>query len=245
MGMAGFLDLHSHVLAGLDDGARLLGDGVAMLRGLGDLGFSEVFATPHQRAGMFLPEAAAISAAHGALEAARAAAGVPVTLRLAAENMWDDVFFARLSQRSFPRYDGGPAFLFELPVQQLPPRLEDVLFELRVSRMLPVMAHPERYMPLWKDWDRLTQLAESCALVVDLAALDGAHGRQQGKQARRLVEEGVAHACASDVHTSEDVRAAGAGLAWIKKRLGLAAVTRLLAEHPRRIVAGELPDPVG
>ena len=239
--MAGFLDLHSHVLAGLDDGARELADGVAMLRALADLGFSEVFATPHQRVGYFLPDAAAIAAARGALEAARSAAGIPVTLRLAAENMWDDVFFARIPAREFPRYDEGPAFLVEVPVQQLPPRLEDQLFEFRMARLLPVLAHPERYEPLWKDWDRAVRLADSCALVVDLAALDGAHGRPQAKLARRLVEEGVAHACASDVHTREDVTQAAAGMAWLKKRLGPPALQRLLADQPRRIVAGELP----
>jgi protein-tyrosine phosphatase len=240
--MTGFLDLHSHVLAGLDDGARALADGVAMLSGLHSIGFSEVFATPHQRAGYFLPEGSAIDAARVLLEGAREAAKIPIVLRLAAENMWDDVFFGRIAGKAFPRYDDGPAFLVEVPVQQLPPRMEEQLFEFRVQRLLPVLAHPERYVPLWKDWDRVVRLAESCALVVDLAALDGQHGRDQAKLARRLVEEGVAHACASDVHTPEDVRGAAAGIAWIKKRLGPAAVTRLLAEHPRRIVAGELPD---
>jgi protein-tyrosine phosphatase len=240
--MAGYLDLHSHVLPGLDDGARELDEGLSMLQGLEALGFSEVFATPHQRAGMFLPTREAIDAARASLEGSRAQAGIPVALRLAAENMWDDVFHSRIPDHSFPRYDGGPAFLVEVQPAQLPPHLEDQLFQFRTKGLLPVLAHPERYVPLWKDAERVERLGQICALVVDLGALDGAHGRPQAKLARRLVEDGLAHAAASDCHSVADLGAAAAGIAWIKKRIGAEGASRLLRDNPRRIIAGDLPD---
>lgn len=238
---SGYVDLHSHVLADIDDGAKGVDMGLTMLMGLAELGFTEVFATPHQRAGMFLPSADEIRSAREDLEAARAAKGVAVTLRLAAENMWDDVFHGRIATRQIPSYDGGPAFLFELPVAALPARLDQTIYELRMAGLLPVLAHPERYMPLWEDFDRAIDLSQSCAMVVDLAALDGAHGRPQAKLARRLVEDNVAHAVASDCHNPKDVKLAAAGIAWIKKRMGDAAVARLLQDGPREIVAGRIP----
>jgi tyrosine-protein phosphatase YwqE len=62
------------------------------------------------------------------------------------------------------------------------------------------------------------------------------------KTSRRLLEDGLAHAVASDVHTAEDQRTVAAGMAWIRKRLGQEALDRLLSDNPRQILAGELPD---
>jgi protein-tyrosine phosphatase len=56
-----------------------------------------------------------------------------------------------------------------------------------------------------------------------------------------LVEEGLAHAVASDMHSPDTRDTVGGGIEWIRKRLGAEALTRLLEEHPRRILAGELP----
>ncbi len=110
-----------------------------------------------------------------------------------------------------------------------------------------MLAHPERYVPLWawqnpRGKDRLAQLARCAALVVDLAALDGAHGPERAKAARQIVENGLCHAVASDAHAPGDLRAVAAGMNWIKKRLGAPRLHFLLAEAPRQIVQGEMPD---
>jgi protein-tyrosine phosphatase len=238
----GFIDLHSHVLPGLDDGSPDPDTSMTMLRGLASIGFEHVVATPHQKAGQFMPSADAISGAHADTRAALSGASVPLTLSLAAENMWDSVFFERSRSGSIPSYDGGLAFLVELPVNQLPVGLFDHMFEFQLAGKLPVLAHPERYAPLWKDDEAVDKLRASCALVVDLGAVAGYHGRKPAKMARRLLTDGIAHAAASDAHTPNDIRVAAEGIAWIRKKLGDAAVTRLLDEAPRRILAGEHPD---
>ena len=63
------------------------------------------------------------------------------------------------------------------------------------------------------------------------------------KAARRLVLDGLAHAGASDVHRPEDQGAVAAGMAWIRKQRGSAVLEQMLDENPRRMLAGELPDP--
>ena len=234
----GFVDLHNHCLYGLDDGAPDPATSRAMLQALAALGFSEVYATPHQKAGQFLPTRAAIDNAYAALRGGAA----PVDLRLGAENMWDDVFFERSQRGAIPSYDDGDAFLVELRPSTVPAGLVDHLFRWRMAGRIPVLAHPERYEALWTDDGLVDRLRRQCAFVVDLAALAGYHGKPQQKAARRLVEAGIAVAVASDAHTVEDVRTAAEGLAWIEKRLGAAAVTRLLDDGPRAILAGELPE---
>ena len=236
------VDLHSHVLPALDDGSPDMATSLAMLRTLAELGFARVTATPHQKAAQFLPAWADVTRARDQVRAALADAGMALELGLAAENYWDEVFFARQKTAGFPCYDDGGAFLFEIPPEEVPAHLEDTLFHLHAKGHLPVMAHPERCLPFWKDADRLARLAQGCALLVDLGAVAGYHGRPEARAARRLLADRIAHAAATDVHAPEDVRAAAAGIAWIKKKLGEDAVKRLLDDNPRRILAGELPE---
>lgn len=239
--MRHYLDLHSHILAGLDDGAEDLNTSLEMLRGLADLGFSEVCATPHQRNGLFIPSAEAIAAALAELRDEAAKAQPDLRVRLGAENYWDEIFVERLRQHALPCYNGGRAFLFEVSPVLLPPRLEEMLFEIRLSGRLPVMAHPERCLPVQRETGFAETLARQAALVVDLEALAGGHDRAETKTARRLVEDGLAHAAASDLHSPEAGPQVGKGIAWLAKRLAPDALRRLLEENPRRILQGELP----
>jgi protein-tyrosine phosphatase len=240
----GFVDLHSHVLCAIDDGAPDQAASMSMLAGLAALGFDTVCATPHQRADMFLPSAEAIADAHRAALAGLRAAGLELALPLGAENMWDAVFLERARAGSIPSYGGGPAFLFEIPVGPiLPEDLSEELHALARAGRRPVMAHPERYPPIFEDLDldRARELGQVAALVVDLGAVAGYHGRAQCAAARALLEERIAHAVASDVHASGDVRVAAEGMAWIEQRLGRDRLIELLDLAPRRILAGESP----
>jgi protein-tyrosine phosphatase len=234
--MAGFVDLHSHVLPGIDDGAKTIADSEQMLRLLSQVGFSQVCATPHQKAAQYLPSAEQIAAAYAA---AQQVVG-PLTLLLGAENFWDDVFFERARDRTIPSYTGGKAFLFEIPPHVIPPRFVDDLFRERAKGLLPVLAHPERYDGF--DVDRAVAVGKTCALVVDLGALSGAHGWRESRVARKLVLEGTVHALASDVHSTTDIQSAAAGIAWVRKKLGENEVQRLLSDNPRRILQGDLPE---
>lgn len=235
----GYVDLHAHVLPALDDGAPDLETSLTLLRALLAMGYEVVTATPHQKAAQFLPSLEKIRAAHASL-----AGAVPgLRLALAAENYWDDVFFERSRAQAIPSYDDGRAFLFEIPPEEIPVSFEEHLFRIATHGKLPVLAHPERYRPFWSDVDRLARLGEQTALLVDLGALAGNHGWREKGVARRLVADRIAHAVASDVHAPSDLRSAGEGIRWIQKKLGPEAITRLLVDNPRAILAGELPDP--
>jgi tyrosine-protein phosphatase YwqE len=105
------------------------------------------------------------------------------------------------------------------------------------------MAHPERYVAVQSDISFAERIGRSAALLVDLGALDGAHGRPEMKTSRRLILEGLAHAAASDAHSPEDQGAVASGMAWIRKHRGPEVLDQLLDENPRRILSGELPEP--
>ena len=236
----GFVDLHSHVLYGLDDGAPDAAASLALLDGLAALGITELCVTPHQKSGQYLPSWDRIEASLAAVEAVREPAHP--TLRLGAENMWDDVFIQRVGRDEIPRYRDTTAFLVEIPPPLMPPGMIDQLFKLRIKRMVPVLAHPERYHALWEDDELARSLRTVCAFVVDLGAVGGFHGRRETRAARHLLETGLACGVATDAHQIGDLQQAAAGLAWIDKKLGHAAVVRLFDHAPRAILAGDLPD---
>ncbi len=240
--MPHYVDLHAHYLPALDDGATDPEMSLQMLRAIASLGFSDLFATPHQRSGMFMPERTAIDGAFQTVKDAAAAAGLTAKLGLAAENFWDDVLIRRVREQAVPSYDGGPAFLFEIPTQVMPLNLENELFQLRISGKLPVMAHPERYTAIQRDISLAEKLGRHAVMMVDLGALDGAHGKAEMKTARRLVLDGLAPAAASDIHRPADQTSVAAGMAWIRKQLGPAALEQMLDENPRRLLAGDLPE---
>jgi protein-tyrosine phosphatase len=241
--MSGYVDLHAHYLPALDDGATDRQMSLRMVRAVASLGFSDLYATPHQRAGMFMPTREAIDQAFAGCIVEAREAGVAAQLGLGAENFWDDVLHRRLQEGNVPSYGGGAAFLFEVNPQLMPTGLENELFQLRVAGRLPVMAHPERYLAVQRDVAVAERLGRHAVMMIDLGALDGAHGRAEMKTARKLVLEGLAHAAASDIHRPEDQATVAAGMAWIRKQRGPAALDEMLAENPRRLLAGEMPDP--
>jgi protein-tyrosine phosphatase len=236
----GFVDLHSHVLYGVDDGAQDEATAIAMLDGLATLGVTEQCVTPHQKAGQYMPSWEHIEVTLAAVERLRRPEH-PV-LRLGAESMWDDVFARRIASDEIPRYRGTQAFLVEIPPPLMPPGMLDQLFRLRIRRMVPVLAHPERYHALWDDDDLARSLRRVCAFVVDLGAVAGFHGRRETRAARHLLETGIACGVATDAHQVGDLQQAAAGISWIEKKLGHAALVRLFDHAPRAILAGELPD---
>ncbi|HUJ61895.1 MAG TPA: CpsB/CapC family capsule biosynthesis tyrosine phosphatase [Kofleriaceae bacterium] len=236
----GFCDLHSHVLYGLDDGAPDEATALAMLDALAALGISEQCLTPHQKAAQWLPAWDLIETTRARLESVRRPHHP--TLRLAAENMWDDVFFRRSVEGTIPHYQGTRAFLVEIPPHLMPPGMIEQLFKFRMAGKVPVLAHPERYVALWDDDARAAELRKHCAFVVDLGAVGGFHGRREMKQARHLLERGLVAAVATDAHQVGDLQQAAAGIHWIDKKLGHAALVRLFDHAPRAILAGELPE---
>jgi protein-tyrosine phosphatase len=212
-----------------------------MVRVLADMGFSDLCATPHQFAGRFQPALDDVRLTFDQVCRETATLLPAVRLHLGAENYWDDVLASRIRKGQTPCYDGGKAFLFEISPAVMPPRLEEFLFDIRVAGLLPVLAHPERYLAVQRDPAVAESLGRQAALLVDLAALSGAGARAEVKTARRLVEQCLAHAAASDMHAPEDGPAIASGLAWIEKRIGADTVRQLLSDNPRRILVGQLP----
>ena len=243
--MRGFIDLHSHWIAQIDDGVRSPESGIALLRGLFSAGFSTVVATPHMRPGMFDNDRAGLIAAFAAMEpvvaAARKDGGAPLPeVHLASEHFFDEVVFERLKRGEGLTYPGGQALLVEFPPQAFPARIQHRFFDLRRFGITPVLAHPERYQPVWEDDACLDPLLDAGAhLLLDACSLVGKYGRNAQRAAEKLLEEEAYEAACSDAHKPEDVE----GPQGVRKAIerlevlaGKGEANRLLSDGPRAIL---------
>jgi protein-tyrosine phosphatase len=239
--MRGFIDLHCHWVAGIDDGARSIDDSVAMLRGLRSVGFDRVCATPHMRPGMFDNTAADLRAAYEAT--CRALHGVSELpeVMLSSEHWFDDVVFQRLVEGHALPYPGGHSVLVEITPRSFPVQLSARFFDLRRRRLRPVLAHPERYEPVWRDVVVLDPLVDGgTVLLLDVASLAGKYGRAPRKAAEALVEGGYYYAACSDAHKPSDVDDVKRGIAALFDMVGQEEATFLLAEGPLHILEGRV-----
>ena len=236
--MGNYIDLHCHVLPGLDDGPQDLQTAVRMVLQMEEIGFREICPTPHQKQGSWTPEEDEVSRAAEQLREALAEAGSGVVIHPpAAENMWDGLFLERL-EGEYPTYHGKKAFLVEFSSQAMPPRLKERFYEFRLAGRLPVVAHVERYAPMVRDHELVEDLAQGAALLVNLSSLGSWWG---GREARKLVEEGLVHAVATDCHIEVDIEAGRKGIKWLRSVMGERVTTSLLKNNPERILKGELP----
>lgn len=238
---AGYVDLHCHYLPGIDDGVRTMDEGLAVLRGLGRLGFATVIATPHIRTAMFDNRKPGLERAYGELvDILGGLEGVPET-GLAAEHYCDDVFWELFTSGQAMPYPGGKAALIEFHYEVWPRRVEDRFFEMNLAGVRPVLAHPERYHALFRDTDPIDPFLElgTCALL-DIMSLVGRYGRRTQRAAERMLDEGVYYAACSDSHRPSDVELVERAIARLKKLVGAEEAEELLAENPRRILSGDV-----
>jgi protein-tyrosine phosphatase len=239
----GFVDLHCHWIAGIDDGASTVDEGIAMLQALHTAGFDRVVATPHMRSGMFDNDRPALVGAFERMGPSLAvSAGLP-EVGLSCEHYFDDIVYRRLLAGEGLPYPGERAVLLEFYGVDFPPVVVEGLFSLRRQRLLPVIAHPERYRYLWDKPDALERLVDSgVAALLDVAALVGKYGREPQRAAEVLLERGLYHAACSDAHRPADVVEVARGIVRVEELYGEEEVDFLFRDGPRQILEGRLPE---
>lgn len=232
------IDLHCHILPGVDDGATSLADAVAMCRLASADGCTAMVATPHQRHSSF-PNATREALERGLAELVAALGGDPPAVHLGAEVRVDSELLADLETPAGQALAlaGSHYLLLEFPRAEVGPAPEEVVHELLLAGWRPVLAHPE--MIPWLDVPRLAALVEAGALLqVTAAAVTSDFGRFPHQRVWELLEEGLVHFVASDSH-SPTWRAPGlsAARALLEQRLGHTTARQLVEEHPGRVLA--------
>lgn len=201
MGTQQFIDIHSHYLFGLDDGARTLDETLAMLQQAASLNITHLLATPH--ATELTDDAFSEQVLHRfeTVQHEAKKAGIPVRLSLAAE-----LFFSRRLM-DWLRYpwatlaNNQKYLLFELPLLDLPEGVGEFIFQCRLKGITPILAHPERYIYLHNKLEKLYGFFQQGALIqINAGSITGQFGQRVQNVAFTFIKGGFAHFVASDAH---------------------------------------------
>jgi protein-tyrosine phosphatase len=241
------IDLHNHLLPGIDDGAKKLEESLEFLRIAGRDGVTTVTATPHMKPGVYDNTRAAILERIAMVkEASRGDAAVEkVELLPGAEVYFTaDVVDRARSGELMTVADRGKYLLLELPYQQLPMKVDETIFQLRLIGITPIMAHPERVAYYLEDFERVAASVRLGALTqVTGNSITGRFGSKARDFAVRMLERGLIHIVASDSHdarhrppTLSDARDA------LTKLAGEETARLLVEGNPRAILEGQTID---
>ena len=237
------LDLHSHILPGIDDGAADLAVSLTMARAFVADGVTTLACTPHILPGLYHNTGPQIRQAVAALQQAVDAEGIPLQLIAGADNHITANFVAGLQSGQLLTLGDTRYVLVEPPHHTLPARLEDMFFNLLVAGYVPILTHPERLTWITAHYDVVERLAYGGVwMQITAGSLTGSFGRQPKYWAERMLDEGLVHILATDAHDA--VRRPpilGKGRDAAAKRIGETEAEHLVLTRPRGIVANVVP----
>jgi protein-tyrosine phosphatase len=234
------IDLHCHILPGIDDGPDDLAGTIAMAREHVARGTTTVVATPH--VGWDYPNTAAIVEA-GAVEvnAALRAEGVPLEVLAGAEVALTRAVDMGAEELAGLRLGAGPWLLLEAPISVDSPGIEGLVGIVQSRGVRVLLAHPERCASFHADPDLLGRLvAGGCLAQVTAGALTGFFGRTVQAAARRYVDLGLVHVVASDSH---DAAHRAPGMAEQMEEAGYGALTEWMSTSVPRALLDGVPVP--
>lgn len=246
-----FVDIHSHIIPGLDDGSRHMDMTLKMLMSAGTDGTGCIIATPHfnsadnQDYAGVMPEDLEGTSASGVVREK-----TEQLKRLALKHHIDiDIYpgMEVLLQPDTPylleagiimTINNTRYVLVEFPVREIPLFASEVLYQIQLRGFIPILAHPERYIPVIRDNEILVDLADLGVLIqVNAGSVTGLFGRKVRKTAMRLIRQGMVHFVASDAHSNNGRTAELSKAARIvKRKFGKEVADRLFSENGKTVI---------
>jgi tyrosine-protein phosphatase YwqE len=194
------IDMHSHLIPGVDDGSPNMEATLHLLRGFIDLGYRKVITTPHIMSDYYRNTSSGLLAGRDAVISACRQDGLDIAFDVAAEYYLDE-HFVKLIEDGDILTMGNRSVLFELPFMGEPDMLKSVLFQLQMAGYKPILAHPERYAYWHREPQKFKDLVDrDITLQLNTGSLSGFYGPGVQKCGEWLIEQGLISYVASDCH---------------------------------------------
>ena len=236
------IDIHCHILPGVDDGAKTLEESLEMCRMAAADGVTTIVGTPHQHDGVYNTPSATILAKVQLLNAALKQAQIPLTILPGADVYIDVNTVDKITNGEIMTINQTKRyFLLEFPAHTLPTNIENIVFNLMLKNVVPILTHPERIGEVQQHPNRVYDLVSLGVLSqITAMSLTGGFGRHAQKCAKTLVEHNLAHIIASDAHSIESrppilTKGVKEAAKIIGKEQALAMVTTI----PQQVISGK------
>jgi protein-tyrosine phosphatase len=236
------IDVHCHILPGIDDGPETLDGALAMCRIAVEDGIDTIVATPHCYKGRYANDASTILPAYDLLKRRVREAGIDLNLQVAGD-MHIDPDLASFLKDNPSLCTGGRFVLVELPSDSIPRFVMEFLFSLRLAGFAPILTHPERNRVIQRR-PALVEAWMSSGIFTQVTAmsLTGEFGADPQIAAFALLERGYVHFVATDAHSPDWRRPVlSKAAALLRERIGEEGARCLVEGNPRRILAGQDP----
>lgn len=238
------IDLHCHMLPGIDDGAADLREALAMARLAYQDGVRTVVCTPHIFPGLYNNDSAAIEQAVGHFREALRDVGVDIQLSFGADAHLTADLLQRLQGGELPSLHGSRYFLLEPPHQTLPEGFEHSINRFLEAGYIPLITHPERLTwvgDYYQLWHRLTQRGAWIQLTA--GSLTGRFGTTARYWGERLLDDGLVHVLASDGHgIQQRPPLLQEGIEAVARRLGDVEAQRQVLLRPQGVLDNVEPE---
>ncbi|MBN2570230.1 MAG: hypothetical protein JXB42_12440 [Deltaproteobacteria bacterium] len=235
------IDLHCHILPGIDDGPKTLEESLEMCRIAAADGIRTLFATPHVKEAVYENNEKNVKPVYMKLKEAVESEGIGLSIELAADIHISPTFIEFLHHnRAF--LIGGRYFLLELSPEAVPPNMEELVFNLQIKGFYPIITHPERNSILQRNARVLARWIRRGALIqVTAMSVTGEFGKVIKKAAHEIVERGLCHIIATDAH-SPKWRAPILSHARdvLAEMVGKHEAEKMVSGRPAEIIRGEL-----
>ncbi|MEK7399075.1 MAG: CpsB/CapC family capsule biosynthesis tyrosine phosphatase [Candidatus Poribacteria bacterium] len=234
------IDIHSHILPGVDDGAKSIQNSIDMLRNASKAGVRIIVATPHLLSGMFengIPERLDLIKKLQNLADRNA---IKIQIKPGYE-CYISPKMIRLGEKLFEWTinNNRKYMLLELPMQNMPLFVDNTLDSIKKMGITPIIAHPERYVNVIKDPKILIKFIEmGCVIQLNAGSILNYYGRTVRNTARTLLERNYIHVVASDMHSTSSFMLSQA-LSAASALIGFDKASQMFDEIPYKIVMGE------
>jgi protein-tyrosine phosphatase len=237
------IDLHSHILPGIDDGSRSLEMSLEMARIAVADGIRTMACTPHIYPGLYMNDKAGIIAAKDKLQAALDLYSIPLQLTVGADVHLVPGLLEGLRGNEIPSLHGTRYLLLEPSHHSPPPRFPELVFQLVAAGYVPVITHPERLVWIEDHFPVFAELVRQGAwMQVTAGALTGLFGPRAKYWGEKFIGEGLTHILATDAHSSgRRVPVLSGGLAVAEKLLGAEEAQHLVQGRPAALMADTPP----
>ncbi|CAM4415503.1 tyrosine-protein phosphatase [Zobellia nedashkovskayae] len=204
----GFIDIHNHILPGIDDGAKTVDESIALIRSFSEFGVKHFIATPHIMSNYYPNTRETIESSLTELKNALLQNGLKdISLEASAEHMIDDNFESLLENEGIMPLKKD-YLLVEMSYLQPPINFEEAIIKTASKRFFPILAHPERYGFLHHRKKRYQEYKDNGILFqMNLLSLSEYYGKEVPKVAVELLENGLIDFIASDVHNMAQLNA--------------------------------------
>ncbi|MGE7759118.1 tyrosine-protein phosphatase [Peribacillus sp. NPDC097895] len=199
------IDIHSHILPGVDDGAKHITESLAMAKLAVSEGIQTIIATPHHKNGSFENDKFDIIEKVTELNEALKAESIDLEVLPGQETrIYGDLLLDYQEEKILTLNDGGRYVFIELPSDHVPAYTERLIYEIQLKGLAPIIVHPERNQELLESPNHLYQLVKHGALTqITAKSIVGGFGKKTKKFALQLIEKNLTHYIASDAHNTK------------------------------------------